>query len=105
KSLALPFLKANNSTGCLGQFGRSVSGVIVIYVNLSIRQRSSDVGDHLLNGEFLVETRYENSNARPDRTRPDAVLDINVFAGFSGPQCCQVHCLFFSRKQNVLPEY
>ena len=56
-ALALPGLLADDcALGCR-YFGGAVGGVVVVYVDVGVRQRGFEVTHHLADGDFLVIAR------------------------------------------------
>ena len=56
-ALALPGLLADEcALGCR-YFGGAVGGVVVVYVDVGVRQRGFEVTHHLADGDFLVIAR------------------------------------------------
>lgn len=51
----------NRSLGCR-DFGGAVGGVVVIHVDIGIRQCCFEIAYHLADGDFLVVTRKKHSD-------------------------------------------
>lgn len=53
----------NRSLGCR-DFGGAVGGVVVIHVDIGIRQCCFEIAYHLADGDFLVVARQEHCDGR-----------------------------------------
>ena len=55
-ALALARFLADNCAFGSGDFRRAIGGVVVVYVDVGVRQRGFEVAHHLADGDFLVIT-------------------------------------------------
>ena len=61
-AFALPQLTAGDGAGLRRHFDGAVAGIVVIDVDVGVRQRGAEISHHLADGGFLVVARHQHRN-------------------------------------------